>query len=85
MREGHEPPEDGKGKPAQDEAQREDEHSPAPLDVHHRREDVGQVAPPPLGHIVLHHVALAVLEHDPFSHAARAPSALPVPAIINKQ
>ena len=76
---GDEPPEDGKGQPAQDETQREDEDGPAPLDVHHGGEDVGQVAPAPLGNVALHNVAFAVLEHDALAHPPRTPPARTVP------
>ena len=77
---GDDPPEDGEGQPAQDETQREDEHRPAPLDVHHSRENVRQVAPPAFGNVALHNVALAVLQHDAFAHAPRTPTTRTVPA-----
>ena len=77
--EGDEPPEAGEGQPAQHEAEGEDEAGPAPLDVHHGRKNVGQVAAPAFGHVRLHHVALAVLHDDALAHPPRAPSVLSVP------
>ena len=85
VRDRNEPPEDGEGQPAEDEAQREDEHRPAPLDVHHGGEDVGQVTSTSLGHVALHHVALAILEHDALADASGAPPARPIPASVTKQ
>ena len=79
MGEGDEPPEAGEGQPAQHEAEGEDEAGPAPLDVHHGRKNVGQVAAPAFGHVRLHHVALAVLHDDALAHPPRAPSVLSVP------
>ena len=66
--EGDEPPNDGKRQPTQHEAQRENQHRPPPLDVHHRREDVGQVSTTSFGHVRLHHVAFAVLHDDPLAY-----------------
>ena len=82
MSEGDEPPENGEGEPAQHETERENENGPAPLNVHHGRENVGQIATPAFGNVVLHDVALAILQHDTLANAARTPPVLPVPAKI---
>lgn len=85
VRDGNEPPQDSECQPAEDETQREDEHRPAPLDVHHGGEDVGQVTSTSLGHVALHHVALAILEDDALADTSRTPPTRTIPAFISNE
>jgi hypothetical protein len=39
-----------------------------------------KVAPPSLGHVALHNVAVAILEHDSLPHPPGTEAGLPVPA-----
>jgi len=44
VREGDQPPDQSEYNPAERESHCEDEQIPSPLDVHHRRKDIGQEA-----------------------------------------
>jgi hypothetical protein len=80
MRIHDEPPNNSEPEPGEQEVEGEHKESPSPLSVHKRREDVLQVAPAPLGHLSLHNVAVAVLEHYPLPDPPRTEPGLPVPA-----
>ena len=74
MREADQPPDEREQQPAEHECQHEDEQVPAPLDVDERREDVGEVALPPLLDVVVRHVVVAVLADEPTVRPLREPA-----------
>ena len=79
MRERNQPPNDREPQPRQQEIHGEHQQRPTPLRVHQGRKYVLQVLPPPLRHVTVDHVAVAVLEDDPLAHPPGVEPRLPVP------
>jgi len=80
VRERDEPPDECEGEPRQEEAEREHQEGPSPLDVHQGREDVLQVAQLHLGDAALEDVALAILEDGPPAEATECAVVTPASA-----
>jgi len=74
VREGDQPPGEREYDPADGERHGEEQQVPAPLDVDHRREDVGEEASTPPVDVHARDVALAVLaDQSTLGHARQQP------------
>lgn len=68
----NEPPDQCKEQPGQYEAQGKGQQCPAPLPVHHRGVHVLQETHPSALQMLLHHIAVAILEDGATPHASHA-------------